>query len=69
MRSDPRVDALEASEERAQEQKKERDVGLSSNCENPPLEVPFPEPVNYVDYDNSFKFIGKSCGPHRSSTG
>lgn len=53
---------LEALEERAQERRKELDVGFASKGENTSPEVPPPESVTYVDYDNPFAFIGESCG-------
>lgn len=53
---------MEALEERADERKKEPDVGFGADDKNASLEVPFPESVTYVDYDNPFAFIGECCG-------
>ena len=60
--SDPWVDeSLESLEERAQEQK-EADTEFATEDKNTSLEVPSPESVTYVDYDNPFAFIGECCG-------
>ena len=53
---------METLEERADERKKEPDVGFGADDKNASLEVPFPESVTYVDYDNPFAFIGECCG-------
>ena len=47
---------MEFLEERAKEQK------FATQDENALLDVPSPESVTYVDYDNPFAFIGESCG-------
>jgi hypothetical protein len=52
-------ESLESLRERAQEREKGADVG---SVASPSLEVPSPESVTYVDYDNPFAFIGESCG-------
>ena len=61
--TDARVDeSLESLEERAQEQEKEADVGFAAEDENASLDIPSPESVTYVDYDDPFTFIGECCG-------
>jgi len=55
-------ESLESLEERARERKKEASVGFAAEDENASLEVPSPESVTYVDYDNPFAFIGECCG-------
>ncbi|KAF9650534.1 P-loop containing nucleoside triphosphate hydrolase protein [Thelephora ganbajun] len=55
-------ESLESLEERAQEQTKEVNVGFAVKDANASLEVPSPESVTYVDYDNPFAFIGECCG-------
>lgn len=55
-------ESLESLEERARERMKEADVGFAADDENASLEVPSPESVTYVDYDNPFAFIGECCG-------
>ena len=60
--SDPWVDeSLESLEERAQVQK-EADTEFATEDKNTSLEVPSPESVTYVDYNNPFAFIGECCG-------
>lgn len=38
------------------------DVGFASNDTSTSPEVPSPESVTYVDYDNPFALIGECCG-------
>ena len=48
-------------EQRAQERKKERDAGFTSEGENTSLEVSSPESVTSVGYDDPFTLIGECC--------
>ena len=37
-------------------------MGFATEDESYSLEVPYPESVTYVDYENPFAFIGECCG-------
>ena len=37
-------------------------MGFAAEDENAPPEIPSPESVTYVDYDNPFAFISECCG-------
>ena len=50
----------ESLEGRAQERKKEAGIGLA--VESTSLEVPPPESVTFMDFDNPFAFIKECCG-------
>jgi len=61
--TDVRVDeSMESLEELAQEQEKEADVGFAAEDEHASPDIPSPESVTYVDYDDPFAFIGECCG-------
>ena len=55
-------ESLESLRERAQEQENAATEEPIAGDANDPLEVPSPESVTYVDYDNPFAFIGDCCG-------
>ena len=53
---------MESLRDRAQEREKGDDVGFAAGDTNTSLEVPSPESVTYMDYDNPFALIGECCG-------
>jgi ATP-dependent helicase IRC3 len=61
--SDPWTDEpLESLRERAQEQNKGTDLESVPEEADISPDIPPPESVTYVDYDNPFALIGESCG-------